>query len=88
MDLPGSHLIKEQSSEQDPKDVVLFSEATELYLRLKGTDKAERFPRRERSIWKLDRPGFHHHQSSLQFCLLGIWIGSEEPVLRRLYEPD
>ncbi len=43
MDLPGSHLIKEQPSEQESKDVVLFSEATELYLRLKGTDKAKTF---------------------------------------------
>jgi hypothetical protein len=43
MDLPGSHLIKEQSSEPDPEDVALFSEATELYLRLKGTDKAKTF---------------------------------------------
>ena len=43
MDLPGSHLIKEQPSEPDPEDVVLFSEATELYLRLKGTNKAKTF---------------------------------------------
>ena len=43
IDLPGSHLIKEQPSEPDPEDVVLFSEATELYLRLKGTDKAKTF---------------------------------------------
>ena len=41
MDLRGSHLFKEQSSEPDPEDVALFSEATELYLRLKGTDKAK-----------------------------------------------
>ena len=43
MDLPGSHLIREQADEQEPEDLVLFSEATELYLRLKGSDKPNTF---------------------------------------------
>jgi integrase len=41
--LPGSHLIREQPSEQETGEEVRFSEATELYLRLKGTDKANTF---------------------------------------------
>jgi hypothetical protein len=43
INLPGSHLIREQPSEQEPEDLVLFSEATELYLRLKGSDKTKTF---------------------------------------------
>ena len=43
IDLPGSHLIREQADEPDTEDLVLFSEATELYLRLKGSDKSKTF---------------------------------------------
>ena len=43
IDLPGSHLIREQPSEPGSEDLVLFSEATELYLRLKGLDKSKTF---------------------------------------------
>ena len=43
MNLPGSHLIREQPSEQGSEDLVLFLEATELYLRLKGSDKPKTF---------------------------------------------
>ena len=43
IDLPGSHLIREQGDEPEPEDLVLFSEATDLYLRLKGADKPKTF---------------------------------------------